>query len=150
MQALFVIPLIVVMVLMFGPDHALPLVGFLVAMIAVMFVHRALSVRPGSMARQQHSRYDGYPLIATLLPLPERLIKWFVEPVLVAVVGALLLPVSTVLGKFIIVAGIVNAGLTMMRDFSFEWRARQMSDRVIEQRQLAARLRELQRNTFND
>ncbi len=144
MQAVMVVPVIVLLSMFAGPAHVLPLLWFLVAMLVACFIHRMIGFRSLSLTNYQHTRYDGHPWLASVLPFSESIVKRGVEPLLTALVGLLLAPVSTVLTAYLIAAGFLNAFFTIQRDAFVPHRTRQMNDRLMEQRELSKRLRDMQ------
>lgn len=144
MQAVMTIPVLVLLSMVAGPAHVCPLLGFLGAMLAACALHRLSGFRSLSITNYQHTRYDGWPLLASVLPLSEKTIKRIAEPLFTVLIGFCFAPVSVVLCGYLILAGFLNAAFTIQRDALFEHRTRQMNDRLMEQRLLSRRLRELQ------
>jgi hypothetical protein len=144
MQAVMTIPVLVLLSMVSGPAHLYPLLGFLVAMLTTCALHRISGYRSLSMTNYQHTRYDGWPLLASVLPFSEKTVKRSVEPLVTVLIGFVFAPVSVVLSGYLMLAGFLNAMFTIQRDALFEHRTRQMNDRLMEQRELSRRLRAMQ------
>lgn len=92
---------------------------------------------------QQHSRYNGRPLLRVVFRrMSECRIKGAVEPVVVIGAGACLLEVSEPLGSFLITSGTCLALTVSMIESRERARAQAIRDAWIEQEQLVERVRE--------
>ena len=127
-----------------------PVLLFLAAFLALCVAARVAGVvRRRRDPHDEHSQYDGRPLLGRVVPfLGEAAVKRFVEPPVVFVAGALTVAWSEPLGVYLIGAA---ACLLLRAAVAEGWhrrRADDMADSMIEQRQLAERVRRPRRNTW--
>jgi hypothetical protein len=147
-QAALAIPLILIFSLFFPASDVLPLFRFLEAYLLVSFLIRIeTSIRRRRGTLPAHTRYNGRPFLARLLPrVNEVTIKRFLEPLLVFVVGCCTMPHSQSLGTYLIVAAIALAGSVNMWTAQQRVQAMDMNDAVISQTEIAERFREMNRS----
>lgn len=131
----------------FWPDHdPAPMLGFL-----CVYLSACASARVGVLRRvrrggpQPHSLYSGTPWLMRFTGrLNEVTVKGIVEPILVFLIGAFMLPVSEPLGMFLIIASAGVMGSVQLAIGEERQRAIEMNDAYIDQREAADRLREMQ------
>ena len=128
----------------FWEGHNLvPLFRFLIAYVAMCFLHRISAVRQSICGRSSgHSYYNGTPIVCRLFKnLPEDQAKQRVEPVLVISSGLLCLVWNQPLGCYLIggaIALLMSEGVAGMVK---RQRVLDMHDAIIEQQLLAEQFR---------
>lgn len=144
-QAVAVIPLLMVYALMWSEADITGIGVFLAAyLIACMCVRADVVRRRRRGEDMPHSHYGGRPLIwrwPVLRRLREETVKGIVEPVLVFLTGALISPVSEPLGAYLMLAAVgLLTSVGLAREYQ-RMRALNIRDALIEQRQIAERVR---------
>lgn len=123
-----------------------PLLVFWVLFILMQLAARIEGVRMAVRGEITHSRYNGSPRIARLLPrMSEEKIKGNIEPWLVMVCGVMLLGVSLPLGSYLIAAGISLGCVAGVMESVSRARATQLHDAWLESQEQSARFRNMQR-----
>lgn len=145
LQATAVIAIVLLYSLFWEGYDVMPLLRFL-----GMFLFMCFLARVGAAARrrrggpQEHTRYTGFPRVCSVFRrLSERTAKMVVEPMLVFLAGAFVMPVSEPLGGYLMLASV---GLLISVHMSVGYdrvRALDMNDASIDQRQIAERFREM-------
>lgn len=129
-----------------SPHHdPRPMVAFLFASVFMYLCARSRTVKRIRKGEPQpHTRYSGTPwLMLIVRHMDEAKVKFFLEPVLVFIGGALMLNLSSPLGGFLIVSGL---GMFIANSTSVRFerrRALDMHDALVEQRSVVERFREL-------
>lgn len=119
-----------------------PLQMFGVAVMVLCFVHRAAGERRAKRGERGHTRYNGEPWLAVLLPkLDEMTIKRTVEPLLLIGGGLLVHVANELLGLWLIFAGVAIAMTVRTEEYAERQRLMDLGDAMIEQRYRAERLR---------
>lgn len=136
----------------FWPEHdATPLIGLLLAYLAMCFCIRiGVLTRARRGGQQVHSLYNGYPRLMTVTRglFRERTVKLIVEPVLTLVIGALTMALSQPLGGYLMVASV---GLLVSVHLSAGYdrvRAMDMYDAYVEQQQLSSTFQHMRGDRF--
>ncbi|MBX3395547.1 MAG: hypothetical protein KF841_09285 [Phycisphaerae bacterium] len=130
-----------------SPHHdPRPTLAFCFASVFMYLCARSRTVkRIRKGGPQPHTRYSGEPWLKFVFRrMNETKIKFFVEPVLVFIGGALVMSLSPPLGGFFIVSGL---GMFIANSTSERFerrRALDMHDALVEQRSVVERFRELQ------
>jgi hypothetical protein len=128
----------------FGAPHSpAPLLLFLGAYLLMHASCRMESRRAVLRGEVRHSRYNGTPRLARLLPrLDELTIKRYVEPAAVGILGLIVSAFAPPLGCYLIVAAI-GLGFSVAQVVHYERaKATAAMDSLIESRLHAARIRE--------
>lgn len=128
-----------------GEDPSFMLLYFVLYLAAclVIRVRTAWRIRRGGP--QPHSLYSGEPrLMRGTKRLSEVAVKGFLEPMLVFVIGALLLPASEMLGVFLMLAAAGLFASVQLALGEARQRVLDMNDAYYDQREAAERLREMQ------
>jgi len=122
---------------------------FFWAWLVALIAQRIETYRLVRRGRIEHSRYDGWPSVAMLLPFvkTEFAAKNVIEPAICLFGGALLCPVSEALGGFVLLGFFSLALKRGLENQVNRMRVQRLRDAEIEQRQLAEWFRG-QRNNF--
>ncbi len=143
LQAAAAIPIMFFFTAFWRGEDVRPVFGFLMAYIVA-----CAAVRIGVLARMRaggttvHTYYTGTPRVMRLTgSLNEETVKRVVEPMMVFTIGALTLPLSLPLGTLIMLGGFgLFASVNLTAEFD-RTRALDMNDALIDQANLAQRLR---------
>lgn len=123
-----------------------PLLVFWALFIFMQLVARVEGMRMAARGEITHSRYNGTPRLARLLPrMPEEKIKGDVEPWLVVICGVLLLSVSLPLGTYLVAAGLSLGCVAGVMESVARARATQLYDAWLETADQGDRFRAMQR-----
>lgn len=135
----------------FWPEHDVrPMLVYLLFYFAFCFAHRMdalMRMRRGG--EQGHSYYTGWPILMRFNKRANEItVKRIVEPMFVFVVGVFMCDVSEPLGTYLMVAA-VGLLVSVQSNFIFDQtQATDMNDAMVQQKQLAERLRELRGDRF--
>lgn len=121
-----------------------PLQMFGVAAVAMCFVQSAASARRARRGERGHTRYNGEPWLALVLPrLSELTIKRTVEPLVLIGGGVAICHANELLGIWLILAGVAIAMTVRTEEYVERQRLMDLGDAMIEQRYRAERLRSM-------
>ena len=140
---LFAVPL---WTLLWPEEDPLPVWLFWALFVLMQLRCRIESSLMAARGQFIHSRYNGRPRLAFIFRRTDEVkLKAGFEPLLVMVTGVLLMPVSQPLGSYLLVAGfclLVNHAAIESVERA---RAMEIHDAMLEQQDLAARVRDMQR-----
>jgi prepilin signal peptidase PulO-like enzyme (type II secretory pathway) len=126
-----------------------PLCWFLGAYLVMWVFARLGALRRRATGDTTHSYYSGWPrLMAIFRFLSESTVKQYVEPVLVALLGAWIGNYNAPLGIYLVVAAVCMAVASLQDELALRRRVMEMNDAVSEQRVIAEQFREMQGDNF--
>lgn len=126
----------------FPGENLVPLFLFMWAFAAMCTVQRARALLRRWRGVHGHSRYDGEPRIAALLPNWDELrLKRTGEPVVLAAIGFLALACNRPLGMWLLIAAAATAITVRLLEQAERRRMMDLGDAMIEQEVRSERLR---------
>lgn len=135
-----------------GEGHdPIPMVIFILLFLAVNGCHQVAAwwrnVR--QIPDQEHSRFCGYSRLQKNFPrLSETTIKLRIEPIFVCLTGAVLWTINAPLGLYFIIGSFcMHASLSLVEQWNHQ-QALRMHDLMIEQQQMAERMREFRERRY--
>ncbi|QOV92080.1 hypothetical protein [Humisphaera borealis] len=144
LQALLALVLIFVWPIVDPTGDPRPMLLFLAAFLIMCFVSRIGCFRNYRKGIRIHRYYHGTPRLMRYFPsLSELTVKRVVEPVVVSFVGLLLLPVSAMLGAFLVASAVGLAITISASELAAQERAEAMYDQLIEQSGISERFNRL-------
>lgn len=150
LQAAAVIVLIPVYCTLWPNADLRPMMIYLLAYLFMCLVSRiARAVRQLRGGSPVHSRYNGYPRLMKFFPRRSEVsVKRFVEPLVMVLGGAFMLPLNVPLGFYWIVGALCIASQASAADGWDRRRAADMYDSVLDQQELAERFRGMRGDNF--
>lgn len=148
MQAAIAVPIIFFFSVFFPHDDPRPMFWFLGAYLLMCVRARIEGIRRRMRGEPRpHSYYNGWPWLSRAAPkFTETQVKLRTEPLLVLAVGYIASLMNRPLGVYIMVSAAALLLTAILTEQYERVRAMDMNDAVIEQRQLAERFRELNKD----
>lgn len=130
--------------ILFPYEDTRPLLWFFMSYIGMCFLCRAGAVNRARRGETCHSRYNGRPLIARVLPwISEATIKRMVEPALVFGIGLGLAEVNLPLGSYLMLSAFGLAATMALLEAHERQRVMDLYDGFIDQTVIAERFRQM-------
>ncbi len=114
---------------------------YMITWFMALCCQRAWTAKLASQCKHEHSYYAGWPWLALLGGIKNEMAAKKIEPALCVFIGLMLMPLSPVLGGFVMF-GCVTLTILLLSDVTATRRqVTAMRDLQIEQRQMAERMR---------
>lgn len=130
-------------------QSAAPVLAFISAYFVMLVFRRAQSRRMRRRGFQCHSSYAGDPILARWLPwFSEKTIRQVVEPLVIAMAGVAVAPVSSILSVEFLAAAFCMRLSYDLPNIRLNNRVEAMNDQLVEQQIVAERFRQMSGRRF--